>query len=243
MGFVPYTVINRVSRQYMDLNRRWQNQEMWKDSDGSYRPGDETKTADAFPRVEEFVKFKETYYDLLHSTVRSFTTAAHPTGWLFDIHGRAVQGSDLVFFTGYGHYARRDFVYDNGSAALHAHLVRVGFLVDPKNPDPGDEVGAADGGTVSNLMSGDRYGASALDPEVDPIPRADSVQPSQPHRVHGVQFEFSRSLRDGPPEEMESAGIRLAYAISGFLLANGLLTRTTNPKPGNGAVEWFSQLG
>lgn len=242
MGFVPHAVINQVSRQYMDLNRRWQGQEMWVDSAGTYRPGDETKSAAEFPRVAEFNKFKETYYDLLHDTVRGFTTAVHPTGWLFDIHGRAVQGADLVPFTGYGHYARRDFAYDSGPAALHAHLTQQGFALDPAVPDPGAEVGATTSPT-SNLMSGDRYGASTFDSSTDPIPRPDVVVPGAPHRVHGVQFEFARSLRDGPPEEMEGAGIRLAYSIAGFLLDNGVIVRVNDFASGAASLEWFSQMG
>jgi hypothetical protein len=243
MGLVPYAVINQVSRRYMDLNRRWQSQEMWVDPAGSYRPGDETKSATEFPRVAEFTRFKETYYDLLHDAVRGFTTAIHPTGWLFDIHGRGVEGADLVLFTGYGHYARRDLVYDAGPVALHAHLTRQGFALDPDTPDPGAEVVDTTGAPTSNLMSGDRYGASVFDGGADPIPRPDIVVPSQSHRVHGVQFEFARSLRDGPPEEMEGVGIRLAYGIAGFLLDNGVIARTADPASGVSSLVWFSQMG
>jgi hypothetical protein len=242
MGFVPHAAINLVSRHFMDMNRPWGSQEMWSDPVGSYRPADETKTATQFPRLDEFIRFKNTYYDSFHQAIRASTTSINPNGWLFDIHGRAVQGADLVPFIGYGHYARRDFVYDNGPDSLHSHLLRQGFVLDPPNPDPGSEVGATTTPTT-NLISGNRYGARVFDPATDPIPRPDNVVPSEPHRVHGVQFEFARTLRDGPPEEMESVGIRLAYAIAGFLLANQVLARAPDPRAGKGVVEWFSQMG
>jgi hypothetical protein len=242
MGFVPHAAINLVSRKFMDLNRPWNGQEMWSDAFGTYRPGDETTTTTDFPRRDEFGRFMATYYDSFHDFIRASTSAISPGGWLFDIHGRSVQGADLVPFTAYGHYARRDYVYDNGADSLHSHLLRQGFALDPPTADPGAEVGATTNPTT-NLISGNRYGASVFDPSTDPIPRADNVVPSAPHRVHGVQFEFARSLRDGPPEEMEGVGIRLAYAIAGFLLANQVLSRPFNPKAGGGAVEWFSQMG
>lgn len=241
MGFVPHVVINRVSRHYMDLNRRWEHQAMWVDQAGNYRPGDESKTNGDFPRVDEFRIFKEAYYDRFHGTVRSLTTMLHPNGWLFDIHGENVQGSDLVTFIGYGHYARRDYVYDNGDVTLHAHLLRQGFALDPAVAAPGDEVGARSA-PISNLISGDRYGASSFNSATDPIPRPDNIIPSQPHRVHGVQLEFARSLRGGPPEKAESVGARVAYAIVGFLCANGVISRPDRHFSGEGAIDWFTQM-
>ncbi|WP_126349486.1 hypothetical protein [Kocuria rosea] len=105
------------------------------------------------------------------------TTDLHPDGWIFDVHGRKVEGADLDLFTGYGHYARRDFTYDNGEAFLHAHLVAQGLAVRPGSPNPGDEVGATTS-PANNLISGGRYGASYFSPTQDPIPRLDNVTPT-----------------------------------------------------------------
>jgi hypothetical protein len=239
MGTVPHAFLNCVSREYMDLNRPWGNQEMWRDASSTYRPGDELKSPTEFPRVQQFADFKRFYYDRMHDRIRAVTTALHPDGWIFDVHGRKVEGADLELFTGYGHYARRDFVYDNVDTSLHAYLVDQALVVRPGSPNPGNEVGAATS-PGNNLISGGRYGASHFSPTQDPIPRPDSVVPTAPHRLHGVQFEISRQLRpSGPPESLENVGIRLAHALFGFLLDNGVITRTPRPLPGHNTNLWM----
>ncbi|MFE7630054.1 hypothetical protein [Kocuria sp. NPDC057446] len=239
MGFVPYAFLNCVSRGYMDLNRPWGGQEMWRDANGVYRPGDELKSPAEFPRVRSFAAFKRDYYDRMHAEIQAVTTDLHPNGWIFDVHGRQVDGADLELFTGYGHYARRDFIYDNGAASLHAHLVEQGWAVRPGSPDPGDEVGATTS-PATNLISGGRYGASHFSPTRDPIPRPDNVIPTAPHRLHGVQFEISRRLRpSGPPETLENVGIGLAHAMFGFLRDNGVITRVPRPLTGHNTNLWM----
>nr|WP_208786681.1 N-formylglutamate amidohydrolase [[Micrococcus luteus] ATCC 49442] len=248
MGFVPHAFLNRVDRGYVDLNRPWPNQAMWESGGREYRPGDEDKSLAELPRAEEFRQFKSSYYDRFHAEIRATTTALTPTpprGWLFDVHGRG-NTDDLVVFTGYGYYARRDFVYDNGNASLHSHLKRqeLPVRVHPPLPDPKTEDKADVGGT-SNLISGGRYGARSFTPGRDPIPFPGGVvTPSAGDRVHGVQFEGLGSLRPrtGQPELVEGVGISLAYAIAGFLQDNGILTRTQRPLPGHGAVSWSSAM-
>ncbi|GAA1759427.1 hypothetical protein GCM10009712_05070 [Pseudarthrobacter sulfonivorans] len=248
MGFVPHAFLNRVDRKYVDLNRPWQNQATWKSNGLEYRPGDEEKSPEDLPRAEEFKRFKRSYYDCFHSRIRATTTALTPTpprAWLFDVHGRG-NTDDLVVFTGYGYYARRDFVYDNGHASLHSHLKRqkLPVPVHPPVPDPKTEDKAEAGGT-SNLISGGRYGAQSFREGRDPIPFPGGVvTPSEDHRVHGVQFEGLGSLRPrtGQPELVETVGIGMAYAITGFLLDNGVLSRTQHPLQGHGAVSWSSAM-
>ena len=242
LGFIPHAVINLVSRKYMDLNRTWQAQEMWQDSAGTYRPGDENKSSQDFSRVDSFKTFKDTYYQKLHDTIQGITTSLNPDGWLFDVHGRGFTGGDLIVFSGYGYYARQDFVYGNPSS-LHQCLQEQGFSVIPANPDPAQEVGG-NGGLTTNLISGGRYGARFFNPASDPVPFNGNVIPNQPHRVHGIQFEIEGSLRHGQPDEfLESVGINIGYALFNCLLNNGLLTRNPSPQSGEPAQEWYSALG
>lgn len=225
LGAVPHAAVNLVDRRYMDLNRTWTGQAMWADAAGEYRPSDDSKTASEFPRVAEFVRFRDAYYQRFHDTVRALTASAHPDGWLFDVHGRGVTGGDLVLFSGYGHYARRDFAYDL-PRALHERLAHHGFALVPSTADPALEVGDSVGAPTTNLISGGRYGARFFDPATDPVPFPGVADPTAPHRVHGIQFELARELRfDRPPEFHEQVGIALAYGIFECLLANQVLSR------------------
>lgn len=241
LGFIPHTVINLVSRHYLDLNRPWTSQEMWKDNAGEYRPGDEDTSVEAFPRVNAFKVFKETYYQKFHDTLRGITTSLHPNGWLFDVHGMRFDGGDLILFSGYGYYAGRDVVYGN-PFSLHHYLHEQGFSIVPLNPTPADEVGGLSNPTT-NLISGDRYGARSFNPSSDPIPFIGNVAPSQPHRVHGIQLEIEGSLRhDKPHEFLESVGVNIGYAIFNCLQGNGLIARNPLPQSGEYAKEWYSIL-
>lgn len=243
LGFIPHTAVNLVSREYMDLNRTWVAQEMWKDTAGNeYRPEDENKSPQDFPRVENFKTFKDTYYQKFHDTIRGITTSLHPDGWLFDVHGRSFTGGDLIVFSGYGYYARQDFVY-SAPFSLHHYLQEQGFTIVPTNPDAADEVGG-DGNPTTNLISGGRYGARFFNPSSDPMPFIGNVAPNQPHRVHGIQFEIEKSLRYGKPDEfLENVGMNIGYAIFKCLLNNGLINRNPSPQSGENAPEWYSLLG
>lgn len=243
LGFTPYTMLNLVSRKYMDLNRTWEAQEMWKDTAGEYHPGDENKSSDDFPRVSNFKKFKDTYYQKFHDSIRAITTSLHPDGRLFDVHGKGFTGGNLIVFSGYGYFARQDFVY-SGSSSLYHYLQKQGFIVVPADPNPADEVRNNDGTLTTNLISGGRYGARFFDPSRDSIPFRGYVVPNQPHRVHGIQFEIEGALRHGKPDEfLESVGINVGYAIFKCFLNNGLISRNPSPQSGENVQEWYSLLG
>jgi hypothetical protein len=250
LGFIPYTVINLVSRRYMDLNRTWGGQQMWQDTRGTYRPGDENKTLQQFPRLEEFKRFRKSFYQDFHDTLQQFTTSQHPHGWLFDIHGTSLEflgtNSTLEIVTTGGFTARRDIVYDKPHN-LHRYLVDGGFSVFPITADPGAEspdFGRATGTASLNLISGGRYGAQPPPANLADLPERNPVIPGpQSHRVHGVQFEIDKSLRwDQTDEQLESTGINIANAIYRCLLGNQVLQRQPQPRDGENAVLCYSML-
>lgn len=243
MGLIPNTVINLVSRLYMDLNRPWEGQVMWQDDKGVYRPGDVSKSAQDFPRVRRFRKFKNTYYQTFHDTLKEITTSLHPDGWLFDIHGRNFTEGNLILFSGYGYYARKDLVYE-GPFSLHHYMQEQGFAVVPAGSNPANEVTNNDGKPTTNLISGGRYGARFFDPNIDPIPFMGNVIPNQPHRLHGIQIELESSLRFSTPDEaLEGVGINIGYAIYNFLIHNRVIRRNSSPQSGENAFEWYPILG
>ena len=239
MGAVPNAAINLVSRRYMDLNRTWNGQGTWQDNNGNiFAPGNDNRPVSQFPRVAEFQNFRDAYYQAFHNTLLNFTTAYNPNGWLFDVHGKSFQGGNLIVFSGYGYYARQDFVYQTNTS-LYQSLVDQGFQIRELSGAI-NEVG--NGGTV-NLISGGRYGASFFNPPNDPVPFPGNVVPNQPRRVHGIQFEIEQSLRfNRSDEELESVGINLAYGIYNAMLGNGVIQHIRNPLSGEFANEWFQTV-
>jgi hypothetical protein len=190
---------------------------------------------------------RSAYYEHFHAMIRATAAALHPmppSGWLFDVPGRG-STNDLVIFTGYGYYPRKDFAYENGDASLHAHLTRqeLPVQVNPPVPDPKTEVVADTGGTNDFIWWA--LWRTVLQGGARPIPYPEGVvTPSASHGVHGIQFDGLSSLtpQTGQPKLVEGLGISLAYAIAGFLLNNGILTRIQNPLPGRGAVASFSAM-
>ena len=250
LGAVPHAAINLVSRRYMDENRTWERQQMWQDTSGTYRPGDETKTPAEFARVAEFDRFRQSYYQDFHDTLRRFAEALHPGGWLFDVHGTSLAslgaGFTLQIVTTQGFTASRDVVYDS-AANLHRCLEEGGFSVHPAAADPGGESVTfnAAGEASLNLISGGRYGAQGGPANRAALPEPGPVVPGpQARRVHGVQFEMDGSIRHGQSAEvLESVGINLANAIYQCLLGNGIVQRAAAPRPGDNAVEAYTLLG
>ncbi|HUE88779.1 MAG TPA: hypothetical protein VMO26_22100 [Vicinamibacterales bacterium] len=248
-GFVPHTAINLVSRRYVDVNRTWERQQMWQDSQGAYRPGDESKSAAEFPRVAEFDAFRRSFYQDFHDTLRRFAESQHPNGWLFDVHGTSLNslgsGFTLQIVTTQGFTARRDVVYDS-AGSLHHFLLEGGLVVHPAAADPGDEAVtfSATGEASLNLISGGRYGAQNPPARQSALPEPGAVTPGpQTRRVHGVQFEIDGSLRHNrTAEELESVGVNLGNAIYRSLLTNGLLSRAPTPRDGENAVLAFTVL-
>jgi hypothetical protein len=243
MGATPNAVINLVSRKYMDLNRTWESQLLWRDdNDVSFTPDEERKPVEQFPRLAEFLEFKDVYYQSFHDTLRNFTTANHPDGWLFDIHGQSNPTGNLIVFSGYGYYARQDYVYQT-NASLHQSLIDQGFQIGEQSGAVNEVRDRTTGNPIQNLISGGRYGARFFNRSNDSVPFTGNVVPNQSHRVHGIQFEIDGSLRfNKTDEELESVGINLAYGIYNTMLGNGVIQYTPNPLPGKFATEWFQAL-
>lgn len=243
LGFTPHAFINLVSRKFVDMNRGWSGQQSWRDTVNEYLPSDIDKTPEEFPRVDEFNEFKQVYYDHFHDAMREVTSALHPDGWLFEVHGQSFEGAELIVFSGYGYYARQDFVHA-GASSLHRCLADEGFALIPTAPGAAGEIRREDGSLVTNLISGGRYGARFFDPSRDAVPYPGNVVPNQPRRVHGIQFELSRSRRFNQPDEaLESTGLAMGYAIYRCLLGNGLIARAPTPREGENSSGWYALLG
>lgn len=240
-GVDASAVLSLVSRAYVDMNRSWEGQLGW-NKDGATRFPDEIAT----PGGADLLAFKAAYYDSFQNAVREIATAIHPKGWLFDIHGQSnPDGSELYFFSGYGHYARADICYAGGDC-LHARLTRQGFVIAPTSADPANEVRNRDNGRpLQNFMSGSAFGARAFSSSRDPAPFAGNVVPTEPHRLHAISFEIDAALRRGrAPERLEETGLRIGTAIHDALLLRGVLDRDARPSGrGDGASAWYALLG
>ncbi len=243
MGTVPNAAINLVSRSYMDLNRTWAGQGSWQDNNGNtFRPSDDSKTVSEFPRVAEFQSFRDRFYQAYHDTLRNYTTTNHPDGWLFDVHGQSNPAGNLIVFSGYGYYARQDFVHENISS-LYQSLKDQGFEIAETSGAANEIRNQTTGNPITNLISGGRFGARFFDASSDPVPFIGNVVPNHPRRVHGIQFEIDSSLRfNRTDEELESVGINIAYGIYNSMLGNGVIQYTPNPLTGEFATEWFQAL-
>lgn len=237
-GARPHAVLSLVSRAFVEMNRSWEGQLGWSDGVRLRRPEEITTAAGA-----DLLAFKAAYYDAFQDAVRSATTAIHPDGWLFDVHGQGNPGGvQLVVFTGYGHYARADISY-GGSDNLHARLALQDFTLSPAASDAAGEIRSA-GRPIRNFMSGSAFGARVFNPSSDPIPFAGVVTPTEPHRVHGVQFEIDGALRHSrSPEELEETGLRIGTAIHDSLIMRGVLPRRTPAQRRRTAGEWFALFG
>ncbi len=237
-GARPHALLSLVSRAFIEMNRSWEGQLGWNDGVRLRLPAEIDTPAGA-----DLLAFKADYYDAFQGAVRRATTAIHPDGWLFDIHGQGNPGGvQLVVFTGYGHYARADISY-GGSDNLHARLALQDYTLSPSAADPASEI-RSNGRPIRNFMSGSAYGARVFDPTSDPVPFPGIVTPTEPHRVHGVQFEIDGALRRGrSPEALEETGLRIGTAIHDALLTRGVLPRRTPAQRGRAAREWYALSG
>jgi len=243
LGARPNSLLNLVSRRYIDQNRTWAGQGGWQTTvadgcDGqpctvSVLPGFlADPPADLSPDLlDRLTTLNRTYYASFHDELCSMTSRLNPDAWLFDIHGKNfnddpdLTGTNLLMFTGYGHYADRSKAYDDTRTSLHRAILDEGLRLHPVTADPGREVNRDGALTVTNLISGGRFGASHFDAGVEAAPRRDPVTPrAGTRRVHGVQFEFRQEVRFGASDEdLEAVGMNLGHAIHRFAVRNGLI--------------------
>lgn len=242
-GRRPHAVLSLVSRAFVDMNRVWDGQLGWNSPGGIRTPGEI-----AAPGGADLLAFKAAYYDAFQDAVRNATSEIHPDGWLFDIHGQSnPAGIDLVFFSGYGHFARSDISYGGGGDSLHGRLSDQAFALSPTIADAASEIRNANGAPISNFMSGSAFGARLFRSATDPVPFPGVVAPTEPHRVHGIQLEIDSALRrNRTPEQIEETGLRIGTAIHDALMRRGVLPATgvgsTQPA-GRSGPEWFATLG
>ena len=238
-GVRPHAVLSLVSRAFIDMNRAWEGQLGWHDGLRLRLPAEI-----GVPGGADLLAFKAAYYDAFQDAVRRVTTAIHPDGWLFDVHGQGNPGGvELILFSGYGHYARSDICYGSNDN-LHTRLAQQDYSLLPAAADPALEV-RRDGLPIGNFMSGSAFGARAFRAASDPVPFPGVVVPTEPHRVHGIQLEIDGTLRhDRSAAELEETGLRIGTAIHDALLVRGVLAPTPpRPPGGRGAPDWYALLG
>lgn len=242
-GRRPHACLSLVSRAFVDMNRSWEGQLGWSSRGGVRTPGEI-----AGPGGADLLALKSAYYDPFQNAVRDATTAIHPDGWLFDIHGQGNPGGvDLVFFSGYGYFADSDISYGGGGDSLHARLAGQDFVQLPALAEPADEIrNLNNGNPISNFMSGSAFGARPFNPARDTVPFPGAVTPSEPHRVHGIQLEIDRRLRrNRSPEQLEETGLRIGTAIHDALTRRGVLLAPRGGAAlpfGRSTREWFATL-
>lgn len=220
-GIEPSVMINRVDRQYVDLNRSWACQGQWLGN---------VPSAD----------YQQQYFQNYHDKLQDIVTRSDQGSWLFDLHGTSLASGDIAIGTGNGASASRQSVYDRVDSFFD-QLINAGFTPFPSRPISNtaqiSEAINANGIRSYTLF---QYGADDMPDATGriglPGPGDIAVPPAR--RTHAVQLELDGSLRtpssanggwynnplDRQCLDMMRVGAQLGEAITQFLVAQRLVT-------------------